>query len=258
MKCYPFNPKITKKDLEQGQAVSNAFWNACSMALINEKENKMAKTKYDIGDILTWCDDGDYYATVVVVRWHTKDIYVEGISLERQTDYDMFIKPKGDDFRFIRGVPEIVLLKYKVVGHIDISGMPIDEVKTHLDRATKMTCYDHGIYHPIEAYWTIMKLCEPKETNEYVKKESYIPKIDDSFCCYSLADKLKEECKQKQKHLDLANNKIFELKKEVDSLREALHDDLARIHNNLSKMGFTEDAICSIMYSEFNYMLGTE
>lgn len=206
----------------------------------------MAKAKYGVGDILTWCDDGDCYVTAVIVRRYTKDIYIEGISLERQTDYDMFIKPKGDDFRFIREVPEVVFLNYKVVGHIDISGMPDDTVKNNLIDATGHEFCEERIPYVILAYWNIMKMNEKN-------------------CCYDRRDelekenrRLKEECKQKQKHLDLANNKIFELKKEVDSLRQTLNNDSTRIHKNLSVMGFTEDAICSIMYSEFNYMLGTE
>lgn len=218
----------------------------------------MAKTKYDVGDILTWCDDDNCYATAVIVRWHTRSMYREGISSEQRTDYDLFIKAKGDDFKFVCEVPECVLYNYKVVGHIDISGMPNGEVKTHLDCAIKMKWYEPGIVPIIEAYWAIMKLYEPKEESKYVKMGFCIPKTNNPFYYDNLTDKLAEECKQKQKHLDLANNKIFELKKEVDSLRQALHNDSTRIRKNLSVMGFTEDAICSIMHSEFNYVLGTE
>lgn len=263
MKYYPFDPKITKKDLEQGWAVSNAFWNACSMALMNEKENKMATVKYDVGDILTWSKDGNCYATVVIVSWHTKDMYVEGISLKRYTDYNVFLKShEKDDFELAHGVPECAFCNYKVVGHIDISGMPNDEVKTHLDCAIaivwKTAWSEYVIAYAVQAHWALMKLHEPKEESEYVKMGFCIPKASNPFYYDNLADKLAEECKQKQKHLDLANNKILELKKEVDSLRQMLRNDSTRIHKNLSEMGFTEDAICSIMYSEFNYKLGTE
>ena len=218
----------------------------------------MAKAKYDVGDILTWCDDGDCYATAVIVWWHTKSMYVEGISLEQHTDYDLFIKSKGNDFKFIREAPEALFYNYKVVGHIDISGMPNDEVKTHLDRAVAWEWCEHRIAYAVQAHWALMKLREPKEESEYAKMGFCIPKTNNPFYYDNLADKLAEECKQKQKHLDLANNKIFELKKEVDSLRQMLRNDSTRIHKNLSVMGFTEDVICSIMYSEFNYKLGTE
>ena len=212
----------------------------------------MAKTKYDVGDILTWSNNDDCYMTAVIVRWHTKSIFIEGISLEQHTDYDAFIKAKGDDFRFIHEVPEIVLCNYKVVGHIDVSGMPNDEVKTHLDRVTATEWHEHRIAYAVQTHWALMKLREPKEESKYAKMGFCIPKKDNPFYYDNLADKLAEECKQKQKHLDLANNKIFELKKEVDSLRQAIHNDSTRIHKNLSEMGFTEDAICSIMYSEPN------
>lgn len=258
MKCYPFNPKITKKDLEQGQAVSNAFWDACSMILMNEKEKEMAKAKYDVGDILTWCNDGECYATAVIVRWHAKSMYIEGISLEQHTDYDLFIKSKGDDFKFIREAPEAVFYNYKVVGHIDISGMPNKEIETELAYAIACVWNEHKIAYAVQAHWVLMKLRESKEESEYVKMGFCIPKTNNPFYYDNLADKLTEECKQKQKHLDRANNKILELKKEVDSLRQAIHDDSTRIHKNLSTMGFTEDAIYSIMYSEFNYMLRIE
>jgi len=210
----------------------------------------MAKTKYDVGDILTLCEDGHCYATAVIVSSY-------------MSSYNLFIKPEGDDgFRFTRDVPEMVLCKYKVVGHIDISGMSNKEIETELDYAIAITWETvwskYVIAYAIQAHWALMKLREPKEESEYVKMGFCIPKMNNSFCCYNLTDKLKEECEQKQKHLDLANNKIFELKKEVDSLRQELHNDLTHIHNNLSKMGFTEDAIYSIMYSEFNYVLGTE
>lgn len=246
MKYYSFDPKITKKDLEQGQAVSNAFWNACSMILMNEKEKEMAKAKYDVGDILTWCNDGECYATAVIVSSY-------------MSDYDLFIKPKGDDyFRFIRDVPEMVFSNYKVVGHIDISGMPNEEIETELAYAIAYVWNEHEIAYAVQAaHWMLMKLHEPKEEDKYVKKEIYIPKMTDENCCYDGRDKLekenrqlKEECKQKQKHLDLANNKILELKKEVDSLRQMLRNDSTRIHKNLSEMGFTEDAICSIWWKK--------
>lgn len=30
----------------------------------------MAKTKYDVGDILTFCVEDRCYATAVIVKWH--------------------------------------------------------------------------------------------------------------------------------------------------------------------------------------------
>lgn len=219
----------------------------------------MATVKYDVGDILTLCNDGSCYATAVIVSWHTKDVYVEGISLKQYTDYDLFIKSEGkDNFEFLHDVSEYMFSNCKVVGHIDISGMPNDEVKTHLDRVTATEWHEHRIAYAVQAHWALIKLHEPKEESECVKMGFCIPKKDCPFYYDNLADKLAEECKQKQKRLDLANNKILELRKEVDSLRQLLRNDSIRIHKNLSKMGFTEDAICAIMYSEFNYMIGTE
>lgn len=232
MKCYPFNPKITKKDLEQGQAVSNAFWNACSMALINEKENKMAKAKYDVGDILTWCNDGDCYATAVIVRWHTKSIFVEGISLEQHTDYDVFVKShEKDDFELAHGVPECAFYNYKVVGHIDISGMPNDEVKAHLDYAIAHEFCEKRIPYVILAYWDIMKMNEKN-------------------CCCDGRDKLEEENKLVKKYLGSANDRIFELNKEIDRLRDSCRNDRFRITANLRKIGFTSETIRSIIETD--------
>lgn len=204
----------------------------------------MAETKYNSGDILTLCEDGHCYATAVIVN-----SYMSG--------YDLFIKPRGnDDFRFIRDVPEMVLCKYEVVGHIDISGMSIKEIKTELVYAIatvwKTVWSEYVIAYAVQTHWELMKLRESKEESEYVKMGFCIPKTNNPFYYDNLADKLAEECKQKQKHLDLANNKILELKKEVDSLRQLLRNDSIRIHKNLGKIGFTEDAICSIMYSEPN------
>ena len=225
----------------------------------------MAKTKYDVGDILTFCVEDRCYATAVIVKWYITSTYIEEVSLEQRTDYDLFIRPDEGNFRFVREVPECVFGNYKIVGHIDISGMSNEKVKNHLDRAVASEWCEWRVAYAVMAYWSLMKIHKSEEENDYVKKEFYIPKADDSSLCrYSCNkfekenERLKEECKQKQKHLDLANNKIFELKKEVDSLRQELHNDLTHIHNNLSKMGFTEDAIYSIMYSEFNYVLGTE
>lgn len=208
----------------------------------------MATVKYDVGDILTLCNDGDCYMTAVIVRWHTKSIFVKGISLEQRTDYDMFIKAKGDDFRFIREVPEIVLCYYKVVGHIDISGMPNDEVKNHLDRAMKMKWYVPGIVPTIEAYWAFMKLYEPKEENEYIQKKFYIPKMTDENCFYDGRDKLEKENRRLKEEIGSQNDKIFALQKELNRRR----DEEVLISKNLHKLGFTADAVYKIMCSELN------
>lgn len=210
----------------------------------------MAKAKYDVGDILTWSKDGDYYATAIIVKYAIYRDYVDGTT---DIQYDIFYKNDHyDTFELIRSMPDYALRNYKLVGHIDISGMSIKEIETELVYAIATAWNGHRIAYAVQAHWALMKLREPKEESEYVKMGFCIPKKDNPFYYDNLADKLAEECKQKQKHLDLANNKIFELKKEVDSLRQSLRNDSTRIHKNLSKMGFTEDAIYSIMYSEPN------
>lgn len=211
----------------------------------------MAKAKYDVGDILTWCNDGDCYATAVIVRWHTKDVYVEGISHKRYTDYDVFVKShEKDDFELAHAVPECAFFHYKVVGHIDISGMSNKEIETELAYAIACEWHEHRIAYAVQAHWALMKLREPKEESECAKMGFCIPKKDNPFYYDNLADKLAEECKQKQKHLDLANNKISELKKEVDSLRNSYNDTEARISRNLHNLGFTSEAVYKIMYSD--------
>lgn len=247
MKYYSFNPKITKKDLEQAQAVSDAYWYAYIEKLINEKENKMAKAKYDVGDILTWCKDGECYATAVIVRWHTKSMYVEGISLEQHTDYDVFVKShEKDDFELAHGVPECAFCNYKVVGHIDISGMPNDEVKTHLDCAIATVWSEYVIAYAVQTHWELMKLRESKEENKYVKKEFYIPKMTDEYCCWNGYDKLAEENRRLKEEIGSQNDKIFALQKELNRRR----DKEVLISRNLHNLGFTSDAVYKIMYSE--------
>lgn len=191
----------------------------------------MAKTKYDVGDILTWNNDDDCYMTAVIVRWHTKSIFVEGISLEQQTDYDVFIKAKGDDFRFIRKLPEVVLLKYKVVGHIDISGIPNYTVKNNLIEATAHEFCEKRIPYAILAYWDITKMNEKN-------------------CRYDGRDKLGDENKQLKKDLGSANDKIFELSKEIDRMRDSYRNDRCRIATNLRKIGFTSETIRNIIETD--------
>lgn len=210
----------------------------------------MANAKYDVGDILTFCVEDRCYATAVIVKWHITSTYIEEVNLERHTDYDLFIKSDGSNFRFTHEVPECAFYNYKIVGHIDISGMSNDEVKKHLDRAVTSEWCEHRVAYAIQAHWAIMKLHEPKEESEYVKMGFCIPRIGNPFYYDNLADKLAEECKQKQKHLDLANNKVSELKKEVDLLRNSYNDTEARISRNLHNLGFTSEAVYKIMYSD--------
>lgn len=217
----------------------------------------MAKTKYDVGDILTFCVENRCYATAVIVKWHITSTYIEEVSLEQHTDYDLFIRPDEGNFRFVREVPECVFGNYKIIGHIDISGMSNEKVKNHLDRAVASEWCEWRVAYAIMAYWSLMKIHKSEEENDYVKKEFYIPKADDSSLCrYSCNkfekenERLKEECEQKQKYLDLANNKISGLKREIDSLRNSYNDTEARISRNLHNLGFTNDAVYKIMYSD--------
>ena len=191
----------------------------------------MAKAKYDVGDILTWSNDDDCYMTAVIVQWHTKSISVEGISLEQHTDYDVFIKAKGDGFRFIHELPEIVLYNYKVVGHIDISGMPNDVVQNNLIDATAHEFCEKRIPYVILAYWDIMKMNEKN-------------------CRYDERDKLEDENKQLKKDLGSANDKIFELSKEIDRMRDSYRNDRCRIATNLRKIGFTSETIRNIIETD--------
>lgn len=199
----------------------------------------MAAVKYDVGDILTLCNDGDCYMTAVIVRWHAKSIFIEGISLEQHTDYDIFIKAKGNGFRFIREVPEIVLSYYKVVGHIDISGMPNDEVKTHLDRVTATEWNEHRIAYAVQAHWSLMK---------FRKEEFYIPKMTDENCCYDGRDRLEKENRRLKEEIASQNDKIFALQKRLNRSR----DKEVLISKNLHRLGFASDAVYKIMCSELN------
>lgn len=180
----------------------------------------MAKAKYDVGDILTWSNDDDCYMTAVIVRWHTKSIFIQGISLEQQTDYDAFIKAKGDDFRFIREVPEIVLYNYKVIGHIDISGMPNDVVQNNLIDATAHEFCEKRIPYVILAYWDSMKMNEKN-------------------CCYDGRDELEKENRRLKEEIGMQSDKIFEL-----------NEKIGRIATNLRKIGFTSEAIRNIIETD--------
>lgn len=196
----------------------------------------MAETKYDAGDILTLCEDGNCYATAVIVS-----SYMSG--------YDLFIKPKGDeDFRFIRDVPEMVLCKYEVVGHIDISGMSIKEIETELVYAIATVWNKQRIAYAVQTHWELMKLREPKEESEYVKMGFCIPKTNNPFYYDNLADKLAEENRRLKEEIGEQNDRIFALQKELNRRR----DKEVHISKNLHKLGFTSDAVYKIMYSELN------
>lgn len=166
----------------------------------------MANAKYDVGDILTFCVEDRCYATVVIVKWHITSTYIEGVTLERHTDYDVFIKADGSDFRFIHEAPECVFYNYKIAGHIDISGMPNDTVKNNLIDATAHEFCEKRIPYVILAYWDSMKMNEKN-------------------CHYDGRDKLEDENKQLKKDLGSANDKIFELNKEIDRMRDSYRND---------------------------------
>lgn len=212
----------------------------------------MAKAKYDVGDILTFCVEDRCYATAVIVKWHITSTYIEGITLERHTDYDLFIKPDGGNFRFAHEVPECAFYNYKIIGHIDISGMPNEKVKTHLDRAVASEWCEWRVAYAVMAYWSLMKIHKSEEENDYVKKEFYIPKMDDSSCCCNSCNKIEKENERLKEEYGSASNKIFLLKREIDSLRNGYNDTEARISRNLHNLGFTSGAVYKIMYSEPN------
>jgi len=203
----------------------------------------MTKAKYDVGDILTFCVEDRCYATAVIVKWHITSTYIEEVSLEQRTDYDLFIRPDEGNFRFVREVPECVFGNYKIVGHIDISGMPNDEVKTHLDRAVASEWCEWRVAYVVMAYWSLMKLHESEEENDYVKKEFYIPKMTDENCCYDGYDKLEKENRQLKEKIRSQNDRIF-------ALRNQRWSDESRISRNLHNLGFTSDAVYKIMYSD--------
>lgn len=191
----------------------------------------MANAKYDVGDILTFCVEDRCYVTAVIVKWHITSTYIEGITLERHTDYDVFIKANGDDFRFIHEAPECVFCNYKIAGHINISGMPNDTVKNNLIDATAHEFCEKRIPYVILAYWDIMKMNEKN-------------------CHYDGRDKLEDENKQLKKDLGSANDKIFELNKEIDRMRDSYRNDRFRIATNLRKIGFTSEAIRNIIETD--------
>lgn len=203
----------------------------------------MATVKYDLGDILAWCKDGHCHATAVIVRWHTKDVYVEGINLKRYTDYDVFVKSEEkDDFELAHGVPECAFFHYKVVGHIDISGMSIKEIETELVYAIATVWNEHAIAYAVQEHWALMKLR---------KKEIYIPKMTDENCCYDGAISSRKKTGGLKK-IGSQNDKIFALQKELDEQHDKYWSEHFRISKNLHKLGFTADAVCKIMCSELN------
>jgi len=217
----------------------------------------MAKTKYDVGDILTFCVENRCYATAVIVKWHITSTYIEEVSLEQRTDYDLFIRPDEGNFRFVREVPECVFGNYKIVGHIDISGMSNDEVKNHLDRAVASEWCEWRVAYAVIAYWSLMKIHKSEEENDYVKKEFSIPKVDDSSVCrYSCNkfekenERLKRENERLKEEFGSASNKISGLKREIGRLRNNYNDTEARISRNLHNLGFTSDAVYKIIYSD--------
>ena len=202
----------------------------------------MATVKYDLGDILTWCKDGDCYATAVIVRWHTKDVYVEGISLNLYTNYDVFVKShEKDDFELAHGVPECAFFHYEVVGHIDISGMSLKEIDTELVYVITFVRHENRIAYAVQNHWELMK---------FRKKEIYIPKMTDENCCYDGRDKLEKENRRLKEEISSQNDKIFELNKEIDRLRNSCTNDRFRIATNLRKIGFTSETIRRIIETD--------
>lgn len=207
----------------------------------------MAKAKYDVGDILTWCNDGDCYATAVIVKCEVYRDYVDGTV---DTKYDVFYKNGHyDAFELIRRMPDHAFKNYKLVGHIDISEMSIEAIRTELIYAIATIWNENRIAYAVQNRWALMKHREHKKI--------YIPEMTDEYCCYNVADKLKEENERLKRENERlkeefgsANNKISGLKREIDSLRNSYNDTEARISRNLHNLGFTSEAVYKIMYSD--------
>ena len=198
----------------------------------------MATVKYDVGDILTWCNDGDCYATVVIVRCEVYRDYVEGTV---DTKYDIFYKNGHyDAFELIRRMPDHAFKNYKLIGHIDISGMSIEAIRTELIYAIACVQHENNIAYAVQDHWVLMKPREHKKID--------IPEMTDEYCCYDGHDKLEKENRRLKEEIGSQNDKIFALQKELNRRR----DTEVLISKNLHKLGFTSDAVYKIMYSELN------
>lgn len=195
----------------------------------------MAAIKYDVGDILTWSKDGNCYATVVIVRCAVYRDYVDGTV---DTKYDIFYKNGYyDAFELIRRMPDHAFKNYKLVGHIDISGMSIEAIRTELVYAIVTVWNENQIAYAVQDHWALMG---------FRKKEIHIPKMTDENCCSDGRDKLEKENKRLKEEIGSQNDKIFALQKELNRRR----DEEVLISKNLHKLGFTSDAVYKIMYSE--------
>ena len=118
------------------------------------------------------------------------------------------------------GIPERTYDCYRLTGHIDISGMSIEEIKKNLDRAIQFEYCDNRIAYAIQEHWLFYKL--------------------NNYCCYSLEDKLKYDLK-------MANEAKEELKKELDQTKRDYRCGKARVAYKLHEIGFTNDKIGEIL-----------
>lgn len=186
----------------------------------------MAKAKYKPGDILTCWQFDKCIMTAVIVKSDVEEFYCDcdcyDYALKKQyIKYDIFsVSKAADGFRMELGIPERTYDCYRLTGHIDISGMSIEEIKKNLDCAIRFEYCGNRIAHAIQEYWLFYKLTD--------------------YCCYSIQDKLKYDLK-------MANEAREELKKELGQLKWDYHCEKARVAYKLHEIGFTNDKIGEVL-----------
>ena len=186
----------------------------------------MTKAKYKPGDILTCWQFDKCVMTTVIVKSSVEEFYCDydcyDYALKKQyIKYDIFSVCKAaDGFRMEFNIPERTYDCYRLTGHIDISGMSIEEIKKNLDRAIWDEYCDNRIAHAIEEHWIFYKI--------------------NNYCHYSVQDKLKYDLK-------MANEAKEELKKELDQAKRDYRCEKARVAYKLHEVGFTNDKIGEIL-----------
>ncbi len=181
----------------------------------------MAKAKYKPGDILTCWQFDKCVMTTVIVKPSVEEFYRCNVLMEQYIKYDIFSVHKASDgFRMEFSIPERTYDCYRLTGHIDITGMSIEEIKKNLNYAIKFEYCDNRIAHAIQEHWLFYKV--------------------NNYCCYSLEDKLKYDLK-------MANEAKEELKKELDQLKRDYRCGKARAAYKLHEIGFTNDKIGEVL-----------